>query len=326
MSTWHRDHPGPGPPVRSPAGPPSRVRTRVLSSASSLPFGSSGSAACLQQLTGRTSARFRARAPGPVSGQLYETAGGETGHAARFPAAFRPPAFASRASFPARGFRPPHGRPATPPAAARTRAGFPCSARVRPGWLRMPSLPRGRRCPQRPVISRPPACRIATASPCHPGLRPAPGRICDEASARVHCHSPHTSLPLACEPGRNGFPGLFPGLRTPPGRTRQRTPGRGQARTLPGLRPWHQPASLRRTHSQRATSRRTNSLICAAQLVIAEAALAAPNGGSVRLAATPRSFTFRDRVGRLRAVPRGRSVPRLVIVSSRSAGDGAPRL
>jgi hypothetical protein len=144
----------------------------------------------------------------------------------------------------------------------------------------MPSLPRGRRCPQRPVISRPPACRIATASPCHPGLRPAPGRICDEASARVHCHSPHTSLPLACEPGRNGFPGLFPGLRTPPGRTRQRTPGRGQARTLPGLRPWHQPASLRRTHSQRATSRRTNSQTCAARESRTRVCRSAPIGGS----------------------------------------------
>jgi len=131
-----------------------------------------------------------------------------------------------------------------PQPAARTRTRFPCSARVRPGWLRVPSLPRGRRCPQRPVFSRPPACRIATASPCHPGPRPAPGCIRDEASARVHCHSPHTSLPLTCDPGRNGVLGLFPELRTPPGKTRQRTSGRGQAQTLPGLRPWHQPASF----------------------------------------------------------------------------------
>jgi hypothetical protein len=180
----------------------------------------------------------------------------------RFPAAFRPPAFASWASFPARGFRPPYGRPTTPPAAAGTRTGFPCSARVRPGWLRVPSLPRGRRCPHGRMISPAAACRIATASPCHPGPRPAPGCISDEASARVHCHSPHTSLPLACDPGRNGILGLFPELRTRPGRTRQRTPERGQAWTLPGLRRWHQPASFRRTHSPRATSRRTNSPIC----------------------------------------------------------------
>ena len=160
-----------------------------------------------------------------------------------FPAAFRPPAFASWASCPARGFRPSYDRP-TAPQAARTRAGFPCSARVRPGWLKVPSLPRGRRCPHGRSISPAAACRISTASPCHPGLQPAPGRISDEASARVHCYSPHTSLPLTCDPGRNGILGLFPELRTPPGRTRQRTSGRGQARTLPGLRPWHQPASF----------------------------------------------------------------------------------
>ena len=88
------------------------------------------------------------------------------------------------------------------------------------------------------------ACRISTACPCRPGLQPAPGRIIDEASARVHCHSPHTSLPLTCNPGRNGVLGLSPELRTQPDRTRQRTSGREQAWTLPGLRPWHQPASF----------------------------------------------------------------------------------
>ena len=185
-----------------------------------------------------TSARFRARAPGPVSGQLYTAAGVGAGHTAVLSCCL------SAAGI---GFLGILSRPGIPPPlrsayhaaqqATRTRTGFPCSARVRPGWLRMPSLPRGRRCPQRPVFSRPPACRIATASPWHPGPRPAPGCISDEASARVHCHSPHASLPLTCDPGRNGILGLFPELRTPPGRTRQRTSGRGQAWTLPGLRP-----------------------------------------------------------------------------------------
>jgi hypothetical protein len=165
-----------------------------------------------------------------------------------FPAAFRPPAFASWASLPARGLRPPYGRPTAPPPAARTRTGFPCSARVRPGWLRVPSLPRGRRCPHGRSFSPAAACRITTASPYHPGPQPAPGRIGDEASARVHCYSPHTSLPLACGPRRNRALGLFPELRTRPGRTRQRTPERGQAWTLPGLRRWHQ-TSLLSTHS-----------------------------------------------------------------------------
>ena len=52
-----------------------------------------------------------------------------------FPAAFRLPAFASWASCPARGFRPSCDRPTVPPEAARTRTGFPCSARMRCGWI-----------------------------------------------------------------------------------------------------------------------------------------------------------------------------------------------
>jgi hypothetical protein len=180
---------------------------------------------------------------GPVSGQLCSAPGGRAGHTGAgflLPFGCRPSLLG--ASCPARGFRPSYDRP-TAPQAARTRAGFPCSARVRPGWLRVPSVPRdggarttgvlpGRRLP------------LLNGQPCRPGLQPAPGRIIDEASARVHCHSPHTSLPLTCDPGRNRVLGLSPELRTQPGRTRQRTSGRGQAWTLPGLRPWHQPASF----------------------------------------------------------------------------------
>jgi len=166
-------------------------------------------AAWLQRLT---CPRQRAFAPGhqaryPAS--YTRLPAEEPGTPPCFPAAFRPPAFAFWASCPAREFRPPYGRPTTPPAAARTRTGFPCSARVRPGWLRVPSLPRGRRCPRRPVNlpGRPPAASQRPA-PIHPGQQPAPGSNRDEASARVHCRSPHTSLPLTCDPGRNGILGL----------------------------------------------------------------------------------------------------------------------
>jgi hypothetical protein len=66
-----------------------------------------------------TSAPFRARAPGPVSGQLYKGhPAEEPGVLPRFPAAFRLPAFASWASCPARGFRPPCDRPTAPPASS----------------------------------------------------------------------------------------------------------------------------------------------------------------------------------------------------------------
>jgi len=43
----------------------------------------------------------------------------------RFPAAFRPPAFASWAPCPARDFRPPYGRPTAPPAHTRACAADP---------------------------------------------------------------------------------------------------------------------------------------------------------------------------------------------------------
>src|SRR6266851_7281241 len=75
-----------------------------------LSFGTGGSGNSLHRLTCHTSARFRVRAPGPVSGQLYETASGGLASSPRFPVAFQPPAFASWASFPRPGFRPSEGR------------------------------------------------------------------------------------------------------------------------------------------------------------------------------------------------------------------------
>jgi hypothetical protein len=66
----------------------------------------------------------------------------------RFPVAFRQSAFAFWASCPARELGPPYGRLTGDAAAApRTLTGFPCSARVRRGRGRVPSLPRGQRCP-----------------------------------------------------------------------------------------------------------------------------------------------------------------------------------
>ncbi len=75
------------------------------------------------------------------------------------------------ASCPARGFRPSYDRP-TAPQAARTRAGFPCSARVRPGWLKAPSVPRGRRCPHGRYSSRPPPAASQRPAPAAPDDNP----------------------------------------------------------------------------------------------------------------------------------------------------------
>jgi hypothetical protein len=201
-------------------------------------------AAWLQRLTCLTSARFRARAPGPVSGQLCRAPGGEPGITARVSCCL------SAAGLRFLGIL---SRPGIPPllrSAYRTASSGADPSGVSMFRTRETRLAQGALCTPGAAVSTGPvvlpaaACRISTASPCRPGLQPAPGRIIDEASARVHCHSPHTSLPLACDPGRNGVLGLFPELRTRPGRTRQRTSGRGQARTLPGLRPWHKPASF----------------------------------------------------------------------------------
>jgi len=115
----------------------------------------------------------------PVSGQLYEMASGGLTHLVRFPVAFRPPALASWASC----TRPGLG-PSLPPAyrqpqkAWRTPTGFPCSARMRPGWGWVPPVPRGRRCPHGRDQSLAAACRLPTAGPCHPGIANRP-RMCN---------------------------------------------------------------------------------------------------------------------------------------------------
>jgi len=108
----------------------------------------------------------------------------------RFPVSFRPPAFASWASCPARGFRPPYGRPTAPPPATRTRTGFPRSARARPGWDRASSVPRGRRCrrDRRVVPGR--RCRFATARPCHPSAALRPGMCLSRGINKDSLHSP----------------------------------------------------------------------------------------------------------------------------------------
>jgi len=94
----------------------------------------------------------------------------------RFPAAFRPPAFACWASCPAGGLRPSCDRPTAPPS-ARTPTGFPCSARVRPGRGGRPLYPGGSGVHATVPRSAVAACRFPAASPCHPGLATRPGEL-----------------------------------------------------------------------------------------------------------------------------------------------------
>ena len=55
---------------------------------------------------------------------------------------------------------------------------------------------------------------------------------------------PTPAFPSPVTPDGTGILGLYPELHTRLSRTQQRMSGRGRAWTLPGLRPWHQPASF----------------------------------------------------------------------------------
>ncbi len=103
------------------------------------------------------------------------------------------------------------------PQAARTRAGFPCSARVRHGWGRAPSIPRGLRCLPRPGTL--PARRMPPFNG-----RSLPPRCCSSvpegptngASARVHWRSPLPAFPSPVIPGTVRGPSGF-SLSSAPG-------------------------------------------------------------------------------------------------------------
>jgi hypothetical protein len=146
-----------------------------------------------------------------------------------FPATFRLPAFASWASCSRQwSWAPltvglPALAPGPSPTTYRTLTGFPCSARVRPGWGWVPSIPRGWRCPHGRECSTSAACRIATA-------KSLPARHCyPTRTVMLTRHQrgfpvshPMPSVPLACGPrterGPLGFPVSFA-----PSRYRPRT-------------------------------------------------------------------------------------------------------
>ena len=162
----------------------------------------------------------------PVSGQLSTTASGGASHASWVPAAFRPPASASRvilfppgnwafltvglpgtAPGPGRGFHVPHLRDTTGVGASSTpgTAVLPC-----------PDAVPGQRLPLRSGQSLPPRT-----------LHPIAGVLNHGASTEVHTIHP-PGLPLACGLRMRRGPSGFP-LCSAPRRYRRRTTGRGQA-------------------------------------------------------------------------------------------------
>jgi hypothetical protein len=147
----------------------------------------------------------------------------------------------------------------------RTLTGFPCFARVRNGWGRTSSIPRGRRCPHGRECSTTAACHIAAALSLSPRHYIPTRRV---MLTRHHQGFPDShpipSLPLTCGPWTGQGPLGFP-MSSAPGRYRPRTSWRGQAQTLTrshitgisqppsnGLTPHVRPHVAGITHTSRA--------------------------------------------------------------------------
>ena len=179
----------------------------------------------LQRLTCLTSARLRARAPGPVSGQLCSAPGGEPGMTALVSCCLS----AAGLRFLGHPVPPGDSAPLTiglphRQQAARTRAGFPCSARVRPGWLRVPSVPRGRRCPHDRSYSRSPPAASQRPAPAAPDCNPPRDASLTRHQQEFTVIHPTPAFPSPVTPGGTGSLGFslsFAPSQAGPGNARQ---------------------------------------------------------------------------------------------------------
>ena len=162
-----------------------------------------------------------------------------------FPVAFRPPAFASWASCSRRGVPLP-SRSAYQAASAWTRRDFHVPhIRVTTG-LGALFTPRPSGAHTAGPIPPAAACPLYQGpGPITPAFIPSPGAIYYEASSRVHSRSPARPSPSPGDPlDGSGALGLFPGLRTPTGRTCGARQGGGRASsTRPELHDRHRRTS-----------------------------------------------------------------------------------
>ena len=177
-----------------------------------------------------TSARFRARAPGPVSGQLYKAARRRSrAHWPCFPLPFGhrhsllghpvPPGASAPLTV---------GLPRCQHRPARTRTGFPRSARVRPGWVGRPLYPGSDGAHTAGSHARPPPAASQRPAPATPAPHTVPGCFCNEASTRIHSRSPFQPSPHLWPPDGAAALGLSPELHTPGHQIPRRMSGRGQ--------------------------------------------------------------------------------------------------
>jgi hypothetical protein len=135
----------------------------------------------------------------------------------RFPVAVRLPAFASWSSFPRRGTGPSSQSAYRTPKTGSDLDGIVTfrTHETRPG--RVPSIPRGLRCPHDRKASPTATRRITTTKSLNPGPTTTnPGTLITRHQPRVHTHSPVRSSPHLWPPGGTGPLGLLAELHTPP--------------------------------------------------------------------------------------------------------------
>jgi hypothetical protein len=175
-----------------------------------------------------TSARFRVRAPGPVSGRLYETAAWKGATSlSRFPAAFPPPALASWSSCSRSGIRP-SSRLAYRPAHWPDPDGVSTfrTHKQRPGWV--PSISRGRRCSSGLATITSPRLPLLNGTSLHPATTTIDARLRLTRHQRGFKQFTRPVFPSPDAPGWNGsFLGFPPS--SAPRNYSQRTSGQGQA-------------------------------------------------------------------------------------------------
>ena len=224
----------------------------------------------------------------PVSGQLSGTASGGPAMMSRFPAAFRPPAFASWSSCARQGTGPSLRSAYRSCCQDRTLTGLPRSARMSCGRGGCPLYPGD--CGARTAGRSSPAaaCRLAAASPCTPVQQPTTGGFLSRGIIKGSRSFTRPAFPSPVAPGWSGSPRACPpGLHTPPSPAAHAGVGTGILGTCLSYVTisW---SSSQRNHSPRATSCRTDLI----------RAFPHPSGPSLSCpqpSKLPRSPSFRPR-------------------------------
>jgi hypothetical protein len=146
----------------------------------------------------------------PVSGQLSETADGGPAMMSRFPAAFRPPAFASWSSCARWGAGPSLRSAYRSCCQGRTPTGLPRSARMSCGRGGCPLYPGD--CGARTAGRSSPAaaCRLAAARPCAPVQRPTTGGFLSRGIIKGSRSFTRPAFPSPVAPGWSGSPWAYP--------------------------------------------------------------------------------------------------------------------